>query len=158
MQALSAISYSRNMHAKLLPSDRSLLLFACWANHYLYAYDSWVGTVTSYHAVYDALKKLSDHNLQRIKDIATDPKSAVSVHLDNIQYYVCSHTYTIGQEAHMVVRTVVMAIKLEGFNPAALDILDKWCCIAENKWQSLTSDSLWALIDHSHLDIICTLQ
>lgn len=81
--------------------------------------------MTSYHAVYDALKKLSDHNLQRIKDIATDPKSAVSVHLDNIQYYVCSHTYTIGQEAHMVVRTVVMAIKLEGFNPAALDILDK---------------------------------
>ena len=88
MQALSTISYSCNMHAKLLPSDKSLLLFACQANHYLYAYDSRVGMATSYHAVYNALKKLSDHDLQRIKDIATDPESAVSVCLDNVQYYV----------------------------------------------------------------------
>ena len=146
------------MHAKLLPSDKSLLLFACRANRYLYAYDSRVGTATSYHAVYDALKKLSDHDLQRIKDIATDPESAVSVRLDNVQYYVRPRTYTIGREAHMVVGTAATAIKLEGFNPAALDILDKRRRIAENKRQSLTLDSLWALVDHSHLDIICTLQ
>jgi hypothetical protein len=58
----------------------------------------------------------------------------------------------------MVVGTAATAIKMEGFNPSALDILDKQHRIAENKRQSLTFNDLWSLVDHSHLDVICRLQ
>jgi hypothetical protein len=146
------------MYAKLLPSDKALLFFACQANRYLYAYNSRVGTATSYHAVYNALKKLSEHDLQCIKEIATSPNSGVSVRLDNVQYYVHPRHYGIRREAHMVIGTAATAIKLEGFNLSALDILDKQQRIAENKRQSLTFDGLWDLVDHSHLDAVCILQ
>jgi N-acetylglutamate synthase-like GNAT family acetyltransferase len=79
------------------------------------------------------LRKLSEHDLKKIKELATSPESAVSVRLDNVQYYVHPRTYGIGREAHMVVGTAATAIKMKGFNPLALDILDKQHCIAENK-------------------------
>jgi hypothetical protein len=139
------------MHAKLLPSDKALLYFACRANHYLYAYDSRVGTATSYHAVYNALEKLSQRDLQRVKALATDLKSSVSIHLNNVQHH-------IGQEAHMLTGTAATAFKLESFHPTVLDLVDKQQCIAENKWQSLTLKDLWGFIDHAHLDLVCIIQ
>jgi hypothetical protein len=146
------------MHAKLLPSDKVLLYFACQANHYLYAYDSRVGTATSYHAVYDALKKLSQHDLQRVKALATDPESSVSVRLDNVQHFIHPRHYRMGREAHMLTGTAATAFKLEGFHPTALDLMDKQQCITKNKQQSLTLKHLWGFIDHAHLDLVCVIQ
>lgn len=124
----------------------------------MYAYDSWVGTATSYHAVYNTLKKLLQHNLQRVNALATDLESSVFIHLDNIQHFVHPHHYCMGQEAHMLTGTTAIAFKLESFYSVALDLVDKQQCIAENKWQSLTLKDLWGFIDHAHLDLICVIQ
>lgn len=55
--ALSCLAYSRNLYAKLVPLEKSLLNFACCANHYIYKYDSHVGIGSSYHSTYEAMSK-----------------------------------------------------------------------------------------------------
>ena len=102
---MSALIYSRNMYAKLLPLEKGILNFACTANHHLYQYDSRVGAGPSYRAVCDALKKLAEHDAKVIRDVSQSNKSSWILRFDNVQHYIRPRNFRVGREAMMKIGT-----------------------------------------------------
>ncbi|KAF9487211.1 hypothetical protein BDN71DRAFT_1514192 [Pleurotus eryngii] len=157
-RALSSIAFSRNSRAKLVPADFGVLLFACQANRYLHAHASHLGLVPSYDSTYRLLKKYAKHDLAVIHSLASSDTSAVIIWLDNVQTYVRLRDLRIGREAHMLTGTAATAFVIEDFSAAALNLLNKQLQLSNNLQQKLTFRQLWGMVDHAHIEVICSIQ
>ena len=157
-QVLSALVYSRNMYAKLLPLEKGILNFACTANHYMYQYDSRVGAGPSYRAVCDALKKLAEHDAKVIRDVSQSNNSSWILRFDNVQHYIRPQNFRVGREAMMKIGTAGTVFEFLDFSSAALNIQDKKKRLAENERSNLTFEKLLQKIDTEYIDQVCVLQ
>src|SRR4051812_7660648 len=126
------LMYSRNMYAKAVPMEKSILNFACCANHYIFQYDSRTGVGTSYHATYDALKKLAQHDGREIRRLTESGVGVWILRLDNVQHYVRPRHFRIGREAVMKIGTDGSVAKFKNFMLSVLDIEDKKRQLATN--------------------------
>jgi len=156
--ALSCLAYSRNLYAKLVPLEKSLLNFACCANHYIYKYDSRVGIGSSYHSTYEALKKLAAHDAQEIRQLASSSDSALVLRLDNVQHYVRPRNFRVGREAKMKIGTAATVFVFRDLSDQAISIEDKKKHIAANRRKDLTFQQLEKMIDTKHFEEVCSLQ
>lgn len=152
------LMYSRNMYAKAVPMEKSILNFACCANHYIFQYDSRTGVGTSYHATYDALKKLAQHDGREIRRLTESGVGVWILRLDNVQHHVRPRHFRIGREAVMKIGTAGSVAKFKNFMLSVLDIEDKKRQLAANKRQGLTFQKLESLVDTGHLTKIASLQ
>lgn len=155
---LSALAYSRNTFAKLLPLIKGIFNFACGANHYLYKYDSRLGIGPSHNSVYEALKKLAEHDAKVIKSVTAHSTSSWILRLDNVQHYVRPRNFRIGREATMKIGTAGTVFEILNFSRVALDIKSKREILAEGKRKDLTFEALNSHIDTDHIDRVCALQ
>lgn len=146
------------MYAKLIPLEKGILNFACSVNRYIFKYDSRVGVAPSYHAVYDALKKLAIQDAKIIRTITLAPNSSWVLRLDNVQHYVRPRHFRIGREATMKIGTAATVFEFLDFSSDALDLNNKKQRLAENKRRDLSFQKLMSMIDINHLDEICALQ
>jgi hypothetical protein len=155
---LSALAYSRNMYAKLLPLEKGILNFACCANHYIYQYDSRLGIGLSYHAVCDALKKLAAHDGDVIRAVSMNTTFSWILRFDNVQHYIRPRNFRVGREAMMKVGTAGTVFEFLDFSPSIVDIDKKNQILAENRRKDLTFEKLVSMIDTNHISKVCALQ
>jgi hypothetical protein len=146
------------MYAKLIPLVKGIFNFACNANHYIYKYDRRVGVGPSYHSIYEALKKLAEHDRQAIQWITKNPTSSVVLQFDNVQHYVRPRDFRNGREATMKVGTAGTVFEFLDFSAATMDIRNKQERLAEGKRKDLTFQKLISFIDTEHIDKVCALQ
>ncbi|KAF7437557.1 hypothetical protein PC9H_004399 [Pleurotus ostreatus] len=157
-ELLSSLAFTRNRYAKLVPASISFLYFACSANRYMYSLGSRIAMTTSYHAVYEALKKQAAHDQEAVRKLGSSLTTAIMLCLDNVQVYVNPRDPRLARQAHMLHGTAGTGFVVENFNPSALDLSKKHARLAENKRKDLTCGGIWANINHQHLDTVCIIQ
>ncbi|KAG9220371.1 hypothetical protein CCMSSC00406_0006636 [Pleurotus cornucopiae] len=155
---MGELAYSRNMYAKMIPQEKGLLLFACRANRYLVSYDSRVGSATSYHATYEALRALAKFDLGLVEELGRSPDSSLIIRLDNVQSYVRPRNLRLGREASMNIGTAATAFVMKNFSPAAVDLQKKLDILALKSRKNLTVRKIRDLIDYKNLHQVLILQ
>ncbi|KAF9491306.1 hypothetical protein BDN71DRAFT_1510475 [Pleurotus eryngii] len=135
---MGELAYSRNMYAKMISQKKGLLLFACRANRYLVSYNSHVGSATSYHATYEALRALAKFDL------------GLS--------YVRPCNLRLGREAGMNIGMAATAFVMKNFSPAAVDLQKKFDILALKSCKNLTVCKIRDLIDYENLHQALILQ
>lgn len=156
--ALSAIVFSRNQTANLLPALKGNLLFSCRANNYIWTYESRVGGSTSYSTVLWSMKKFREQSIAAVKELAKAPTSGVMFRFDNVQKY-CKPRFTrLGRDSHMMIGTAATAFALEGFTIDALDLDERRKWINKDLRGELTFDKFYDSIDRPYLDTAMELH
>lgn len=124
----------------------------------MYSLGSRIGMTTSYHAVYEALKKQAAHDQVAVKTLGSSTSATIMLRLDNVQVYVNPRDPRLARQSHMLHGTAGTGFVVEGFNASALELPRKRERLAENKRKALTCDDIWGNIDHEHLDVVCVIQ
>ncbi|KAG6824881.1 hypothetical protein H0H92_005539 [Tricholoma furcatifolium] len=152
--AISALNFSRNNEARLLPLTRGLLYFAFSAPVDLFAYGSRIGEMPAYSTIYRALINFSAHEAAIISAHASNPQTAGCAQIDNVQNYLLQRDHRIGRENKMNVGIAGIYIELDeaDVDPAAFDLEDKRRHLASNLRAQLTTDKFFQLIDYQHFE------
>ena len=157
-EILSTIAYCRTPFARLLPTARAILYFACGIQQTAFQYNSHIGLTPSWNTTVATLKRMAALNADIIRDLGRSADRAAMMRTDNIQQYVKRREQRVGRGNRMKIGMSAIITEVEDFDPRAFDLDDKLERIRQGKRAALTTEQLVAWIDHHHMQIIGALQ
>ncbi|KAM5533546.1 hypothetical protein V8D89_012762 [Ganoderma adspersum] len=158
VEVLSTLDFCHSSHARLLPAARSVLYFACHAEHVLWNYGSRVGQTQSFTTTLKTLRTIARQNAIEITRLGVDVDRWFIARFDNVQEQSRQYEQRIGRENTMHIGVAGTVAEVEDFLPSAANLDDRLERIRLGLRKDLTVEKLLALIDFDHLDQIASFQ
>ena len=155
---LSTLDFCHSSHARLLPAVRSVLYFACHAEHVLWNYGSRVGQTQSFTTTLKTLRTLARQNAMEITRLGVDVDRWFISRFDNVQEQSRQYEQRIGRENTMHIGVAGTVAEVEDFIPSAADLDDRLVRIQQGHRKDLTVEKLLGMIDFDHLDLVASFQ
>ncbi|KAH9893369.1 hypothetical protein C8Q73DRAFT_828246 [Cubamyces lactineus] len=157
-EVLSTLNFSRTRFARLLPTARSVMYFACGIPRSLFDYGSQVGQTLSWSATYRMLQRLAAQERKVIAELGWDRDRWPIMRIDNVQQYHKQRDRRMGRENVMEIGVAGTVAEALEFEPSAADLDDRRQRIAQNPRKGLTVNKLVELVDWDYSESCFVLQ
>ncbi|KAK7687034.1 hypothetical protein QCA50_009534 [Cerrena zonata] len=124
-EILSTIAFCRTPFARLLPTARAILYFACGAQQTIFQYHSRIGFTPSWNTTVSTLKRMAAINAEQIRALGRDPGRAAMCRTDNIQQWLKRRESRIGRASKMKIGMSAIVTEIADFDAYAFDVDDK---------------------------------
>ncbi|KAH9911496.1 uncharacterized protein B0H18DRAFT_1062212 [Fomitopsis serialis] len=113
-------------------------------------YNSRLGIMPSYNTLYGYLEKFADEDAKAVRDHGSDPETAGTIWLDNVQNYSSPGDAQFGRQSQLISGLAATYVEGVDYEVSAFDLTEKHRLLEENKRKDLTVDELLWFIDWKH--------